>query len=240
MTAPAMRAERRTLSQAVTEAMLDRIRAGELRPGDRLPTEKGLMEQYGVGRNAAREAVQALVAMGLVEVRPGRGATLLAIEASPMDDRTIAALLSDELIENLYDFRRLIEVEAAARAAEHATDEEIAEIAAALARWRSDAEHADETPLPSDDEFHAAIARASHNPLFVTMLGTVTDLIRRGRQLATHHAPWAVERARVEHDEILAAISAHDSALAAQCMRVHLDGAIEAVRAGRDEAGTRA
>jgi len=226
-----MRAERRTLSQAVTEAVLDRIRAGEFRPGDRLPTEKGLMDQYDVGRNAAREAMQALVAMGLIEVRPGRGATLLAVEASGMDTDTVTALLSDEAIENLYEFRRLLEVETAARAAERAGDEDVAEIHTALKRWQREVTRTGENYSVLDDEFHAAIARASHNPLFLTMLNAVSDLIDRGRQISAR-VPWSFERARVEHDEIYAAIAAHEPEQAADAMRVHLDGAIEAIRAG--------
>lgn len=226
-----MRAERRTLSQAVTEAVLERIRAGEFRPGDRLPTEKGLMDQYDVGRNAAREAMQALVAMGLIEVRPGRGATLLAVEASGMDADTITALLSDQAIENLNEFRRLLEVETAARAAERADDQDVAEIRAALKRWQREVTRTGENYSALDDEFHATIARASHNPLFLTMLNAVSDLIDRGRQISTH-VPWALDRAMREHDEIYTAIAAHQPEQAADAMRVHLDGAIEAIRAG--------
>ena len=66
-----MQLGRQTLSQAVSAAVLDRIRSGEFGPGDRLPTEKSLMAEYGVGRNSVREAVQALVTLGLVDVRPG-------------------------------------------------------------------------------------------------------------------------------------------------------------------------
>jgi len=91
----------RTLSQAVTEAILDRIRAGEYRPGDRLSTEKGLMEQFGVGRNVVREAVQGLVAMGLVDVRPGRGAVVIGVDTSrAMDPGTVAALLLDQTVDD--------------------------------------------------------------------------------------------------------------------------------------------
>jgi DNA-binding FadR family transcriptional regulator len=223
------RAERRTLSQAVTEALLDRVRAGEFRPGDRLPTEKELMAEYGVGRNAAREAIQALVAMGLIEVRPGRGATLLAVEASGIDADTVRALLSDEAAEHLYEFRRLVEVEAAARAAERATDDDLAEMKAALTRWRRAVTRAGGSYTPLDDEFHAAIARASHNPLFETMLEAVRDLIVRGRQLATQ-MPGILELTLTEHQEIYDAIESRDADRAARAMGAHLDSAIGAIR----------
>lgn len=225
------RVERRTLSQAVTAAVLERIRAGELRPGDRLPTEKGLMAEYGVGRNAAREAVQALVAMGVVDVRPGRGATVLAIEGGVMDTATVSALLGDQTIDDLYEFRRLLEIEIAERAAERATDEDLAETEAVLARFRRAHERGEPTS-ELDDEFHAALARSSHNALYITVLDAISGLIASARRL-TWSVPWAVERAIAEHDEILAAVSAHDPAAAAEVMRRHLDGAIAAIREGR-------
>ena len=113
-----MQLGRQTLSQAVSAAVLERIRSGEFGPGDRLPTEKMLMEEYGVGRNSVREAVQALVTLGLVEVRPGRGATVIGIESeNALDAETLSALLKEEAVDDLYAFRRLLEAETSACAA---------------------------------------------------------------------------------------------------------------------------
>lgn len=229
-----MRPERRTLSQAVTAAVLERIRAGEFRPGDRLPTEKGLMAEYGVGRNAAREAVQALVAMGLVDVRPGRGATVLAIQGGAMDAATVSALLEDQTVDDLYEFRRLLEIEIAQRAAERATEEDLDELATILSRFRR-AHARGRSTSALDDEFHAALAQASQNAIYVTVLDAVSDLIAGARRL-TMRVPWAVERALVEHEEILDAVSSRQPDVAADVMRRHLDGAIEAIREGRRRA----
>ncbi|MGZ4267756.1 MAG: FadR/GntR family transcriptional regulator [Solirubrobacteraceae bacterium] len=215
----------------MTAAVLDRIRAGEFRPGDRLPTEKGLMAEYGVGRNAAREAVQALVAMGLVDVRPGRGATVLAVEAGAMDSATVAALLQDHTVDHLYEFRRLLEVEIARRAAERASEDDIEELEDVLARFCRAYERGRRTDA-IDDEFHAALAAASHNPVYSTVLDAVGDLISSARRLASS-VPWAVERALTEHDELLAAVADHDPDAAADIMGRHIDGAIEAIREGR-------
>ena len=121
-----MQLGRQTLSQAVSAAVLDRIRSGEFGPGDRLPTEKSLMQEYGVGRNSVREAVQALVTLGLVDVRPGRGATVIGIESDAvMDAETISVLLKEEAVDDLYAFRRLLEVEIASRAAVAATPRDL-------------------------------------------------------------------------------------------------------------------
>jgi DNA-binding FadR family transcriptional regulator len=223
---------RQTLSQAVSAAVLDRIRSGEFGPGDRLPTEKMLMEEYGVGRNSVREAIQALVTLGLVEVRPGRGATVIGIDSeNALDADTFAALLKEEAVDDLYAFRRLLEIETASCAAQRATAQEIEEIERCLRTFEfAYSRHA---PVShADDEFHAAIARASENAVFVTMLDAVTGLIANARRL-TERVPWAVPRAIEEHEQILAAIKAHDPDAAADAMRRHLDSAIEAIRIGR-------
>jgi DNA-binding FadR family transcriptional regulator len=223
---------RQTLSQAVSAAVLERIRSGEFGPGDRLPTEKMLMEEYGVGRNSVREAVQALVTLGLVEVRPGRGATVIGIESeNVLDAETLSALLKEGAVEDLYAFRRLLEVETASCAAQKATETEIEEIDRCLRAFEfAYSRHA---PVShADNEFHAAIARASGNAVFATMLDAVSGLIANARRLALR-VPWAVPRAVDEHKQVFEAIKAHDPVAAADTMRRHLDSAIEAIRIGR-------
>jgi GntR family transcriptional regulator, transcriptional repressor for pyruvate dehydrogenase complex len=190
------------------------------------------MEEYGVGRNSVREAVQALVTLGLVEVRPGRGATVIGIESeNALDPETLAALLKEEAVDDLCAFRRLLEAETSACAAVHATDADIAEIA----RWKEAFEQAYAHGAPAssaDDAFHAAIARASHNSVYATMLDAVSVLIANARRL-TEAVPWAVPRAVEDHDRIVKAIRARDADAAADAMRRHIDSAIEAIHVGR-------
>ena len=96
------------------------------------------MQEYGVGRNSVREAVQALVTLGLVDVRPGRGATVIGIESDAvMDAETISVLLKEEAVDDLYSFRRLLEVEIASRAAVAATPRDLEEIAASIRAFES-------------------------------------------------------------------------------------------------------
>ena len=223
---------RQTLSQAVSAAVLQRIRSGEFVPGDRLPTEQMLMDEYGVGRNSVREAVQALVTLGLVEVRPGRGATVIGIESeNALDAETLSALLKEEAVDDLCAFRRLLEAETSSCAARNATDGEID----AIARCQVVFEHAHASGAPvsaADDAFHAAIARASQNSVYATMLDAVSVLISNARRL-TENVPWAVPRAIEEHDRVLEAIRARDHEAAGEAMRRHIDSAIEAIQLGR-------
>jgi GntR family transcriptional repressor for pyruvate dehydrogenase complex len=227
---------RQTLSQAVSAAVLERIRTGEFVPGDRLPTEKVLMQEYGVGRNSVREAVQALVTLGIVEVRPGRGATVIGIEPEDaLDAEMVSVLLKEEAIEDLYAFRRLLEIEIAARAAEKATAADIEEIELRLRAFQF-AQTQAAPASRADDDFHAAVARASHNAVYATMLDAVSGLIANARRL-TERVPWAAERAAVEHERLFEAIKAHDPVAATDVMRAHLDSAIEAIRIGRTLGG---
>ena len=234
-----MQLGRQTLSQAVSAAVLDRIRSGEFGPGDRLPTEKSLMAEYGVGRNSVREAVQALVTLGLVDVRPGRGATVIAIDSDAvMDSETISILLKEEAVDDLYAFRRLLEIEIASRAAIAATPDDIEGIAASIRAFESALEQG--RPISRlDDEFHAAVAKASHNAIYATVLDAVSGLIANARRLSMN-VPWASQRARVEHQQLYEAIAAHDAEAAGEIMGTHLDSAIEAIGEGRAKAAERA
>jgi GntR family transcriptional regulator, transcriptional repressor for pyruvate dehydrogenase complex len=230
---------RQTLSQAVSAAVLERIRSGEFGPGDRLPTEKSLMAEYGVGRNSVREAVQALVTLGLVDVRPGRGATVIGIESDAvMDAETISVLLKEEAVDDLYAFRRLLEIEIASRAATVATPADLEAIAASIRAFESALEQG--RPISTlDDEFHAAVARASHNAIYATVLDAVSGLIANARRLSMN-VPWASQTAKVEHAQLYEAIAAHDAEAAAEIMRTHLDSAIAAIEEGRAQAAEEA
>jgi len=88
----------------------------------------------------------------------------------------------------------------------------------------------------ADDEFHAAIARASQNAVYATMLDAVSGLIANARRLS-ERVPWATERAAVEHERLFEAIRARDRVAATDVMRTHLDSAIEAIRIGRTLGG---
>lgn len=223
---------RRTLSQAVTEALLARIREGEFKPGDRLPTERDLMGEYAIGRNSAREAMQALVALGVADVRPGRGAILNGLDdQQTMDRQTAAALLSGRAVADLYEFRRVIELEIARLAAQRATEQDVAEIEKVVREYEA-AVKAGKPISAIDDEFHRQVACATQNPVFVTMLDAVTELIANTRRLA-EKAPWARNRAQVEHRALLEAIRHRDEQRAVEVAEQHVESALAAIREGR-------
>lgn len=224
-----MAISRQNLSQAIAEEILEWIRSGEVRPGDRLPTEQELMARFEVGRNTVREAVQSLVALGVLDVRPGRGTRVLALSSERvLDSATVATLLGDQTIVDLYEFRLLLEAEIAVLATRRATDHDVAEIAAAGERYRNTLARGEPT-YDADIDFHRAIARAAHNLIYVRVLDAIADLVVGARRPLERLAE-AREVAAEEHDEIYAAIAARDAERARGAMRGHLTHAMEFVR----------
>jgi DNA-binding FadR family transcriptional regulator len=224
---------RRNLSQAVSEEILRWINDGDLRAGDRLLSERGLMERFGVGRNTVREAIQGLVGIGILDVRPGRGTVVRSVDPAVLGSATMSALLEDQTVEDLYELRLLLEVESAARAAECATDDEIAQIGAALERHRDEFERARPT-YRQDIDFHHAIAQATQNGVYVRVLDALSDLLISARR-RTDAVPRARKLALSEHVEIYRAIAARDAGSAREAMRRHILGGIDALREARDQ-----
>jgi DNA-binding FadR family transcriptional regulator len=223
---------RRTLSQQLAEQLLARIRSGELRPGERLPTEQGLMAEFGVGRNAVREAVQQLVALDVVDVRPRRGIVVSAGGAeSALDALAVGALLNDQTVTDLYDFRLMLETAIAERAAERAGAEDVRLIDASLQVF----EHALETRsgiYAADVAFHEQLAEASGNAIYTRVLANLADVLELYRR-ETDKVPGAPEQALVEHRAIADAVRAGDPVAARAAMEAHIRTAIVSVaRAG--------
>lgn len=233
------------LSRRVADDLIDRIKQGEYRPGNALPPVHELMRVYGVGRNTVREAMQALMALGLVDVRPRRGATVLTMSAGQvLPSATLSALLDGTAVTDLYEVRMLIEVEAAGRAAHHRTGPQLDAIKHALTHFQL----AHKTGAPAwaaDVEFHYAIAAASGNTALPRILEAMSDLLSDSRR-ATQDVPGAVALAVVEHSAIAEAIEAHDERRARRRMEQHIESAMWALNTlmetgrGGGQAGERA
>ena len=218
------RLTRQNLSQSLVQELLGLVRAGQFVPGDQLPTEKQLMESFGVGRGAVREAMQSLVSMGLVQIRPRTGAILVSTNSSAaVDALAVGALLEDRALDDLYDFRAVLEVEIAGRAAARPDAGRREDIGLALDSYRQ----ALVRGLPTyqrDMEFHQALAKASHNQVYTDVLGALGDMLLKARQ-RTQRVPSASERAMGEHQAIYDAVMRNDAQGARDAMAVHIASA---------------
>lgn len=212
------------LSDRVADLMLETILERDLSPGDQLPSERELSEQYGVSRTVIREAVRSLTAKGVVDVLSGRGLSVAAVEAEAVSSSMSLYLRGNhrEIPYNLiHEVRTTIEPEIAGLAAERATDEGI-EGLRALHQRMQDSLGDIETAAQVDVEFHLALARMTQNELFVIVLdsiGTIMVEIRRAKlSLPVDHG-----NSVREHNRILTAVAKRDAEGARTAMRRHLD-----------------
>jgi GntR family transcriptional repressor for pyruvate dehydrogenase complex len=210
-----------SLSEAVAAALTERILSVPLKPGDPLPSERELCEQFGVSRPVVREAVHALASKGLISVRVGRGLEVGRVAPGKVSESMTLYLRGSETIgyDKVSEVRSALEIEIAGLAAARITAERIEAIAAVAERLpqAKDAEQA----AHADVAFHRAIALATDNELFLVMLDsigeTLLDVRRKG-----FNSDEAVSYATGAHNAILHSIAAGDVAGARRTMREHL------------------
>jgi GntR family transcriptional repressor for pyruvate dehydrogenase complex len=223
------------LSHQVSEDLLVRIGAGEFRPGEKLPGEIELMDEYGVGRNTVREAIRGLVALRVVDVRPRRGTTVLAVSPDlSLPIEVASALVSERMTDDLYEMRLLLETEAAAMAAGRRDPAELREIRHYHELYEQ-LMLAGSAPWPSDLKFHAAIARASGNSVLPLMLEGAHDLLERERFANSLMVPESVPLVHAEHGDILEAIEAGRRRDARKLMSDHIKRVADSLHRQRDK-----
>jgi GntR family transcriptional regulator, transcriptional repressor for pyruvate dehydrogenase complex len=211
------------LSDRVATELLDAIIKQGLRPGDRLPPERELAEQFSVSRTVVREAVRSLAGKGIIDARPGRGLTVAAVDASAVTQSMSLFLHGSDSIDyrRVHEVRAMLEVQIAGLATERATDEELkalADVCDRLERAQDDVEAASREDLA----FHRLLARSTHNELFEMLLDAVgAPLVSIRRE--TFALPGRVAVALQAHRDILAHLVARDVRGARAQMREHLE-----------------
>jgi DNA-binding FadR family transcriptional regulator len=224
---------RQSLSQAIVEEVLEWLGKGRYKPDDLLPNEREMMAYFNVGRNTVREAMQAMVTMRVIEVRPGRGTRVLRTEpAAVLPPDVMSALMLPNTLEELYEFRLVIEPGVAGFAAQRATSKDIASMNAALDKYET-AMEAGEPVAPHDVLFHRRVAVAAHNSIYLKITDAVAELLINARR-ATDLVQSAVRSAALDHRAILDAIATRDSDAASQLMAEHVQSAIRALAEARD------
>lgn len=209
------------LSDKVADMMLETILSKRLDVGDPLPSERELGEQFGVSRTVVREAVRALVAKGVIEVRSGSGLRVAAVNATAVSESMSLYLRGGRLdFEKVQEVRALLEVHLAGLAAERASEDDIASLRQIHTRMHDEASDV-EAAARHDLEFHRLIARATHNELFLLLLDSIgSSLIDiRRSNLASGSTPMTLN----QHQAILERIAGHDPEGASAAMNAHLD-----------------
>lgn len=211
------------LYEQIVEQIEASILKGELKPGEKLPSERELAEQFGVSRTAIREAVKALTQKGLVEVHMGRGT--FVINSTPLAVRhslgLVVKLDGSEGTRSLVEVREILEPEIAALAAGRARDEHIKMMQDAVAMMDASLQDIDAF-IEADLDFHLALAEGTQNVLIPTLTDTLVILLREQRKRIAL-VKGGMVRAQKHHKKILAAVLKGDSHEARQTMRAHLE-----------------
>jgi GntR family transcriptional repressor for pyruvate dehydrogenase complex len=195
---------------------------GVLKPGELLPPERQLAEQFGVSRTSVRDAIRTLELSGLVVARHGEGNVVADVSVETLVAPIATLLLRKRrLVAELLDVRRMLEPALAARAAMHATAGEIARLEEILRRQREKTARGEST-VEEDSQFHYAIALAARNSVVRTLLDVLMDLLRETRSRSLQ-VPGRLERSLAGHRRVLDAIRRHDAAAAERAVRQHLD-----------------
>jgi GntR family transcriptional regulator, sialic acid-inducible nan operon repressor len=217
--------QRRKLYLEVLDRLQQRIARGELAPGQHLPSERELMEQYAVGRPAVREALQALARSGIVEINHGERARVVVPTAELLIHQLAGGarhLLQSQpdMLEHLKEVRVFLEVGLARIAAQRATPVDIATLQLRLEEQRVAVHDADQF-LKCDMAFHREIATISGNPIFRSMVEALFDWAGTFYRSIVR-APGAEQLTLAEHQRIIDAIAANNADAASQAMQEHL------------------
>lgn len=213
--------------QRVVQQIEEAILSAELAPGSHLPSERELVEQFGVSRATVREALRVLESAGLISSRPGdpNGATVLALSSTNLA-RSMTIIARRERLEliDLLQFRMFIEGNVCELAACVRTDEQLLAIRQASERMRAAMSEGFEAFGEADLAFHMSIAAATDNPLLQACDEVVLGLVRSMVSEKLAAAPDTVaqmEESLARHEMVLDAIEKGDAARAANLARLH-------------------
>jgi len=228
----------RKIYEEIVEQIRELVARGELKPGDRLPSERDLVERLKVSRASIREALSALELMGLLEVRSGEGTFVRKLRSESVV-APLAWMLTMEkgTVLELLEIRKILEVQAVGMAAERAEAEDLRELSAALERLQDDL-NSPTSDGSSDHRFHYAITRATKNKIMIRLMDTISDLMKyslktsRSKLYEGKYTPALLFQ---EHKKIYEAIMAKDIQGAKDFMLTHLTGVEEEILKGFDE-----
>ncbi|MEZ5512919.1 MAG: FadR/GntR family transcriptional regulator [Steroidobacteraceae bacterium] len=221
------------LYQKVVEEILRSIRAGDFRPGSRLPSERELADMHQVSRVTIREAAIALEAMGVIEIRVGSGAFV-----RPLSSASELAL-PDVTAFDLTIARSIVEAESAALASSNISDAQLKRLAEIVNAMSVSNGNGHEAGDDLDREFHMTIAAASNNPALehcVKELWRIRNHVPQVTKLYQRVCALSVDEREKEHQRIFEALAARDPSRARAAMREHFHRLFETMVTAQEAA----
>lgn len=215
--------KRSRLSEQVFERIKEVIKNGTYKPGEKLPNERDLAEQLQVSRASVREALLTLSNMGLIESKVGIGGGTYVKELTVegiIDPFSEMLGSGDRIILEMIDFRLVIETEYARIAAKCRTEEDLHAINESLKLMEEEIERGG-IGLQGDNDFHRAVAMATHNSVFLKMLKVSKSLLSKTRE-TTLSIQGQPKLSVYDHRIIYEAIKESNPDEAAKRMHEHL------------------
>ncbi len=194
----------------------------ELKPGDKLPSERELAASCKVSRSSIRDAIRRLEMIGLVEPRQGAGTIVRDVSPDALVNPLFSALIRKRRhVADLLDVRIMIEPPIAARAACHITPEQLQHLEQILTRQK-DKVNAGELTMDEDAEFHYTIATAANNTVVLNVVDVLMDLLRETRE-RNMQVEGRLQKSFEGHKRIFTALCRGDAKAAESAMRRHLE-----------------
>ena len=219
MATQTVRAQR--LHEGLGEKFRALIREGSLKPGDRLPSERVLAEQFQVSRSSVREAIRSLELQGLVISKRGSG-TFINTDNLESMAALIAATLStgNGALKHIFEMRHILEPQIAGLAAQRADPEQIHEMERIL-ETQSEEIQDGKTGSDADTAFHFSLAAATQNSALMKLVSAVEDILHRSRD-RSFQEPGRPQRSLESHRNILDMVRSGDAEGARRAMEHHL------------------
>ncbi|TDC46515.1 FadR family transcriptional regulator [Jiangella ureilytica] len=215
--------------EVAAERILEHVAARQLRPGDRVGTERDIALALDISRTVTREAVKVLSALGRLTVRKGSGVHVAEPSGRFATDSWSLFLPADpEQVRMLFEVRRTLEVAASEFAASRATPQQVRAVRDAARRSADAAENDDfDRFRQADEDFHRAVAAGTNNTFFESTVGVITQLKRQVLTIGLRgDQSGSLVVAAKEHTDIADAIGDGEAGRAGGTMAQHIDGAL--------------
>ena len=218
---PVQKEERYTLSHLVSEKLKQYIIENQIQPGQRLPAERELVKTLQVSRSVLREALRGLENIGILSIRHGEGAFVKTHYMTPLINQLMFHWkLDQKKVSDLFELRKIFELAAIEQIIQHAGEADFDQLGELSSHMKK---AAGDTLLvqQADVEFHLCLIQATHNELFIQM----TELLVQYFSQTPHYHMTAqeIEKAIIEHAEIVSALRKRDAQEAKRILQNHLD-----------------
>ncbi len=222
---------RETLPEQVARHLLHYIMDQKMQPGDLIPSAATLATEFGVSRPVIREALKSIAALGVIEVVKGKGALvkkpdgeLLRIffqRTLQMDPNSLLALM---------EVRKPLEMQGAALAALHRTEQDLERMEELVAQMRQDI-HNPERYATLDTVYHESISRASQNQILYNLVSAIRNVVKESMLAlrAKREALGRVGQEQKSHEAILEGIRTRNAEAARRAMEDHLNETISLI-----------